>query len=170
MPPNQTLLANYANFGDVSQRDLYHRHKNQIVKEGAVENFFYHLDAANTPVNTVLEKVTYDISTNVSKFEVFTKPTTGNLSHSANASMLDITTDKTSVRSILFEANGVRFGDMLATGTFEVMGNTSLSNMSASGSAGIAGTLSVTGNTSALQCQCIWKRRHCRHLGRDGQP
>ena len=154
MPPNQTLLVNYATYGDVSQRDLYHRHKNQIAKEEAVENFFYHLDAANTPVNTVLEKVTYDISTNVSKFEIFTKPTTGNLSLAANASMLDITTDKTSVRSILFEANGARFGDMLAsgnasvTGTLTVTGNAALGNMSTSGDAAIAGTMSVTGNSS----------------------
>jgi len=154
MSPNSALIRDYSTFGDLSQRDLYHRHKNQIIKEGAVENFFYHLDAANAAVNTVLEKVTFDTSSNVSTYELYTKPTTGNLDLSANASMLEITTAKTSVRSVRFEANDASFGDLAAsgnaavTGTLEVTGNTSLSNVSASGDAAITGTLDVTGNTS----------------------
>jgi len=52
MPPSQVLVRDYTTFGDLSQRDLYHRHKNQIVKEDAVENFFYYLNAANVPVHT----------------------------------------------------------------------------------------------------------------------
>jgi len=154
MPPNQTLIKDYSTFGDLTQRDLYHRHRTQTIKQGAVENSFYHIDAANAVVETVVEKVTFSTSSNVSTYEVYTKPTSGNIDASANASMLQITTAKTSVRSVLFEANNVNFGNLAAsgnasiTGTLGVTGNTSLTNVQASGDADITGTLDVTGATT----------------------
>jgi len=124
-----------------------------VVKEGAVENFFYHLDASDVSVNTVLEKVTYDPSSNLSRYEVFTKPT-GDLNVSADASMLDVSTTKTSVRSVLFEALNTSVEELSAsgnaaiTGTLDVTGNTSLTNFAASGTGEVAGQLDVVGATS----------------------
>jgi hypothetical protein len=165
MAPNSTLIRDYSTFGDLTQRDVYHRHSTQTIKEGAVENFFYHIDSANVAVSTAVEMVSYDASSNVSTYAVYTKPASGNVDLSANASMLQITTEKTSVRSTLFEATGdASFGNLAVSGdsslnslqttgaaslnSLDVTGATSLSDFTASGNASVGGTLDVTGATS----------------------
>lgn len=50
------------------------------------------------------------MSGNTSTYELFTKPESGDLSTAANASMLEITTDKSVVRSVVFEASNAALG------------------------------------------------------------
>jgi hypothetical protein len=163
MAPNSTLIRDYATYGDLSQRDVYHRHKNQVIKEGAVENYFYHIDAGDVKVNTVVEKVS--LTEGASKYEVYTKPTSGTLSNTEGASMMEITNAKTIVRSLEFEAAGnISLGNLAVTGASNlntlstsglatldaatVTGQTTMSNFSATGNGSVTGTLGVTGTTS----------------------
>ena len=143
MAPNSTLIRDYSTFGDLTQRDVYHRHHTQVIKEGSVENFFVHLDEADDATNTVLEKVTLDGVTAESTYELFTKPSSGPLSEAANTSMLEITTSKTVVRSLVFQAAG-----NVALGNLAVSGASNLNTLSTSGNAGIGGALDVTGETT----------------------
>lgn len=153
MAPNSTLIRDYSTYGDLSQRDVYHRHKTQVIKEGAVENYFYHIDSGDVEVNTVVEKVSF--SEGASKYEVYTKPSSGSLTNTENNSMIEITNAKTTIRSLEFQAAGnVSLGNLAVTGALSttgpasiggnltVSGNTSMTNVTASG------TLDVTGGTT----------------------
>jgi trimeric autotransporter adhesin len=148
MPPNNALIRNYATFGDLTQRDVYLRHKNQSIKEGDVENYFYHLNSDDQAVNTVIEKVSF--AGNSSMYEVFTKPTSGDVNYAAQGSMVEVTTAKTYIRSLEFEAAGnVAFGNAAVTGTLGVSGAATLSSdLSVLGNASVTQSLSVTGNAA----------------------
>ncbi len=154
MAPNQDLVKNFATYGDLSQRDVYFRNATQVIKDGAVENYFYHLDQSNASVEMAVTKVSYDTNASVSMYELFTKPVDGNVSTAANAAMLEITTGKTYVRSAELIANNLGLG-----GNLEVTGDATLSTLSASGlvnveslsvvsNASVGGTLGVTGATT----------------------
>jgi len=154
MAPNQELVKNFATYGDLSQRDVYFRNATQVIKDGAVENYFYHLDLSNASVEMDVTKVSYDTNASVSMYELFTKTVDGNVSTAANAAMLEITTDKTYVRSAELIANDLGVG-----GNLGVTGDATLSTLSASGlvnveslsvvsNASVGGTLGVTGATT----------------------
>lgn len=141
MPPNQKLVKDYSAFGDLTQRDVYHRHKTQVVKQGTVDNYFVHLNEVNAAVDTVVERVSLEGAE--SRYEIFTKPSTGNLVVAANAAMVEVTTRKAVIRSLLFESTG----NATVGGNLAVAGAASMSTLSTSGLATM-NSLSVTGQTS----------------------
>ena len=140
MPPNNQLVKDFSAFGDLTQRDVYHRHKTQVAKQSTVDNYFVHLNEADAAVDTVVERVSLEGSE--SKYEIFTKPTTGNLVVSANAAMVEVTTGRTVIRSLLFESSG----NATVGGNLAVTGAASMSTLSTSGLATM-NSLSVTGQT-----------------------
>jgi hypothetical protein len=144
MAPNLELVRDYSTFGDLTQRDLLHRNKTQVFKNGAVENYFYHIDSSNDKVETAVEKISFDTESAVSKYELFTKPADSSLSTAAEASMLEITTANTVCRSIMFNANNVSVG-----GNIGVTGDAALGNTS------VQGTLGVTGITTLAETKIV---------------
>jgi hypothetical protein len=140
MPPNQRLVKDYSAFGDLTQRDVYHRHKTQVIKQDNVENYFVHLDEGDVAVDTVVERVSLEGTE--SKYEIFTKPSSGNLVVAANAAMVEVTAGRAVIRSLQFESTG----NATVGGNLAVTGAASMSTLSTSGLATM-NSLSVTGQT-----------------------
>ena len=128
--------------GDIAHRDVFQRKKVQVNKQGDIENYFVHVNAANVVVDTLLERASLD-GAGSSRYEVFTKPGTGNLSTSANTATVEVTTGRVTIRSLLFEASG----NAAVGGTMGIAGRSTLSTLATSGPA-TPNAATVTGQTS----------------------
>ena len=135
LPPKNLSL-----FGDIAHRDVFQRQKNQVVKQGDIQNYYVHVNEANVPVDTLIERVSVDGAG--SRYEIYTKPSIGNVVVAANASMLELTTGKTAIRSLLFEATG----NAAVGGAMGIAGGTTLSTLATSGPATLNSAM-VTGQT-----------------------
>ena len=145
MAPNAALIRSMDNFGDVSQRDTYIRHKHQTATNGAVDNWFYHHDGTSA-THTAVERVGY--ANSASTWELFTKPATGNLTVAEATASLEVSSALAYVRSTHTSVRGSLdvSGASALKGTLDVSGATTLSStLRADGGVDLRGTLDVSG-------------------------
>jgi len=175
MSPNPLLIQDYSTFGDLTQRDIYLRNKHQVVKDGVLNNSFYHVDASgNVKTNIAVEKVSME--GDQGRFHIFTKASDGAIDVATDSPTLQMDPADTYLRSTTTHLNilstgtitssgalimvaktmnvyqlQARTGGILSHGPLNVDGQTTMSNVFASGSANVD-TLRVrtTANIEAL--------------------
>jgi hypothetical protein len=133
---------NLSLFGDIAHRDVFQRNKLQIIKQGDIENYFVHVNEANVPVDTLIERVSLGGDGAESMDELFTKPSTGNVGVSANAATIEVATGRVVIRSLLFQASG----NGAVGNIINIAGGTKLSTVATSGLATLNSAI-VTGQT-----------------------